>query len=81
MEQMKGYTMKTVNRYTRAGVEGKMIACPHCHRSTTVYHFAWSALMCQHCKTPVEKYDWVIACDCTSRGIGEACKTRQAVAV
>tara|TARA_Y100001963_G_scaffold46426_1_gene65422 strand:- start:2656 stop:2787 length:132 start_codon:yes stop_codon:yes gene_type:complete len=24
--QMKGYTMKTVNKYTRAGVDGKMIA-------------------------------------------------------
>ena len=38
-------------------------------------------IACQHCKTPVEKHDWAIACDCTSRGIGEACKTRQAVAV
>ena len=58
--QMKGYTMKTVNRYTRAGAGGKMIACPHC-------------------KTPVDKNDWFIACDCTSRGIGETCRTRQAV--
>ena len=76
---MKGYTMKTVNRYTRAGAGGKMIACPHCDRSVTVYHFAWSAIVCQHCKTPVEKNDWYIACDCTSRGIGESCRTRQAV--
>jgi uncharacterized CHY-type Zn-finger protein len=73
--------MKTVNRYTRAGADGKMIACPHCDRSVTVYHFAWSAIVCQHCKTPVEKHEWAIACDCTSRGIGEACKTRQSVAV
>ena len=73
--------MKTVNRYTRAGADGKMIACPNCDRSVTVYNFAWSAIVCQPCKTPVEKHDWAIACDCTSRGIGEACKTRQAVAV
>lgn len=33
--------------------------------------------MCPSCKTAVDKFDWVIACDCTSKGQGKACKARQ----
>ena len=47
-----------VNRYTRAGHNGKEIICPHCDASSRVYHFAWSALGCQWCKTMVEKQEW-----------------------
>ena len=36
-----------VNRYTRAGNNGKQICCPECREWSTVYHFSWSALGCQ----------------------------------
>ena len=49
---------KSVNRYTRAGMWGKEIVCPHCDASTTVYHFSWSALSCQECGAMVEKNQW-----------------------
>lgn len=70
-----------VNKHTRAGYDGKLIACPDCDKSVTVYHFSWGALMCPSCKTDVDKYDWVIACDCTIKGIGQACKARQINAI
>ena len=38
-----------VNRYTRAGKNGKQICCPKCREWSTVYHFSWSALGCQSC--------------------------------
>ena len=44
--------------YTRAGMWGKEIVCPRCDASTTVYHFSWSALGCQWCKSMVNKNDW-----------------------
>ena len=49
---------KSVNRYTRAGMWGREIVCPRCDASTTVYHFSWSALECQWCKSMVNKNDW-----------------------
>ena len=50
-----------VNRYTRAGREGKYIICPHCTGALRVYHFSWSALQCMYCKKDSEKYDWEVA--------------------
>ena len=47
-----------VHKYTRAGMWGKTIVCPHCNKVATVYHFAWSGLSCQHCNTMIDKYDW-----------------------
>ena len=52
---------KTVNRYTRAGVNGKVITCPKCRKSFPVFHFSWSALTCIHCKESTEKNEWIIA--------------------
>ena len=49
---------KRVNRYTRAGQLGKFIVSPNCNQGNTVFHFAWSALGCQHCNTMVEKNQW-----------------------
>ena len=49
---------KSVNRYTRAGFGGKEIICPKCDASARVYHFSWSALECQWCKSTVNKNDW-----------------------
>ena len=51
-------TPKKVDRYTRAGFGGKEIICPKCDASTRVYHFSWSALGCQWCKSMVNKNDW-----------------------
>ena len=47
-----------VNRYTRAGKNGKDILCPECRTWGTVYHFAWSALGCTHCNEMIDKEDW-----------------------
>ena len=49
---------KRVNKHTRAGGDGKFIVCPQCDQGSYVYHFAWSALSCQHCDTMIDKYDW-----------------------
>ena len=49
-----------VNRYTRAGQNGKFIICPHCNQGAFVFHFSWSALSCQHCNAMVEKNQWKV---------------------
>ena len=49
-----------VNRYTRAGKNGKDILCPECREWGTVYHFGWSALVCQSCEETVNKEDWIV---------------------
>ena len=49
-----------VNRYTRAGYNGKSITCPQCEHEQTVYHFAWSALGCTDCGEMVDKNDWLL---------------------
>ena len=49
-----------VNRYTRAGNNGKEILCPECREWGTVYHFAWSALGCTHCNEMIDKEDWLV---------------------
>ena len=52
---------QTVNRYTRAGKNGKEIICPHCNKTSRVYHFSWSAVGCLNCKKMVNKNEWRIA--------------------
>ena len=49
-----------VNRYTRAGKNGKDILCPECRTWGTVYHFGWSALGCTNCHEMIDKEDWVV---------------------
>ena len=51
---------KQVTKHTRASRNGKQITCPQCNTTTTVYHFSWSALGCQHCGSMVDKYEWTI---------------------
>ena len=53
-------TCSKVNRYTRAGQNGKFIICPECNQGAFVFHFSWSALSCQHCDTMINKYDWKV---------------------
>lgn len=50
--------LKKVNRYTRAGNNGKVIVCPECNHHTRVYHFSWSAVGCLGCKEMIEKENW-----------------------
>ena len=52
---------KNVNKYTRAGNNGKVIICPECNTSKRVFHFSWSALGCPDCHYIVDKYDWKLA--------------------
>ena len=50
---------KKVNRYTRAGYQGREIICPMCDTVSTVYHFGWSSLSCQHCDCNyIPKISW-----------------------
>ena len=51
---------QTINRYTRAGNNGKVIKCPNCCASATVFHFSWSALVCQCCRDSINKPDWIL---------------------
>ena len=51
-------TINKVNKYTRAGNNGKVIICPECDNKATVFHFSWSALVCQHCKQTINKSNW-----------------------
>ena len=50
--------LKKVNRYTRAGNNGKVIVCPECNHHTRVYHFSWSAVGCLGCKEMTDKENW-----------------------
>ena len=49
---------KTLDRYTRAGREGKEIKCPNCGVYGWVYHFRWCALTCQGCGKMIDKNEW-----------------------
>jgi len=51
--------LKPVTKHTRAPQSGKRILCPNCDRIGIVYHFAWCAVTCQHCKEIVKKEDWL----------------------
>ena len=52
---------KPVTKHTRSKRDGTSIVCPKCNHKDMVYHFSWSALVCQECKAKVNKYDWRIA--------------------
>ena len=59
-DHIKNKTLtRKVEKYTRASkTHGKFIVCPECNHGSYVFHFAWSALGCQHCGTMVDKYEW-----------------------
>ena len=52
--------VKRVNRYTRAGRNGKEITCPKCNHTEKVYHFAWSAAGCLGCREYINKEDFLV---------------------
>ena len=61
LKESKGYVKnKKVNRYTRAGINGKVIQCPLCLSGQIVYHFSWISITCQSCKEMVDKSNWEI---------------------
>ena len=51
---------KNLDRYTRAGREGKEIKCPNCGVYQWIYHFSWGALTCQGCDKSIEKNEWLV---------------------
>ena len=64
--------IRNVNKYTRAGRNGKNIVCPVCKNANKVYHFAWYALICGICRVKevkfngkdvgvINKEEWLIA--------------------
>jgi rubrerythrin len=52
--------LKNVNRYTRAGKNGKIIICPVCGEPEVVYHFSWAAMTCPSCNTSSNKNNWLV---------------------
>ena len=57
---MTNLTFKPVNRYTRAGYNGKQIKCPKCQSVHRVYHFNFSGLTCLECKESIDKLQWSV---------------------
>jgi len=51
---------RTVPKWTHAGRAGKDIWCPRCSEKTHVYHFGWTALLCESCRAVVDKYRWLM---------------------
>ena len=50
-----------VSKSTRAGLDGRVIECPHCGKMKRAYHFSWSGSQCGKCKRMVDKYKWLVA--------------------
>ena len=53
-------SFKPITKRARCGKRGKHIMCPNCQSISKVYHFSWSALMCQQCETYVDKLHWSV---------------------
>ena len=53
-------SVKHVDKHTRAGNNGKEIKCPNCCAPAKVYHFSWSALVCQYCDKSINKESWLL---------------------
>tara|TARA_R100001594_G_scaffold23686_1_gene46420 strand:- start:526 stop:702 length:177 start_codon:yes stop_codon:yes gene_type:complete len=51
---------KPIQKYTRAGKEGKFIKCPLCKETALVYHFSWCSLTCLYCEEQSDKSDWEV---------------------
>ena len=71
---------ENVNRWSRAGKNGKYIHCPHCFQSTLVWHFAWSALKCAGCNGYVDKHRWIISNVSQNNNIAVAGKIAESLA-
>jgi ribosomal protein S27E len=56
-------TPRNVDRYTRAGRNGRLITCPNCGEIARVYHFAWCAITCSGCDRMIDKEHWLITPD------------------
>ena len=52
--------MKLVSKRSRAKRRGTVLRCPKCQSTdgNRVYNFGWSAITCQSCREPVNKYEW-----------------------
>ena len=49
-----------ITNRARAGKWGKHIMCPNCKSISKVYHFSWSAIVCQQCDKQIDKLHWSI---------------------
>lgn len=58
---MLNTTEKRVNRHTRAGAAGKVLRCPNCGATHRVFHFSWSASVCQGCGDWIDKTEYTVA--------------------
>ena len=53
-------SFKPITKRARCGKRGKHIMCPNCKSISKVYHFSWSALVCQQCDKQIDKLHWSI---------------------
>ena len=53
--------LENVDRYTRAGKNGKVIICPVCGEPELVHHFSWASMKCPSCDTNSDKNDWLVS--------------------
>jgi endogenous inhibitor of DNA gyrase (YacG/DUF329 family) len=51
--------IKKVDRYTRAGEDGRVIVCK-CNAPIRVFHFAWTAIKCVDCGQDVKKEEYTV---------------------
>ena len=49
-----------ITKRSRCGKWGKHIMCPKCETIHKVYHFSWSAIVCQQCDTAIDKSLWSV---------------------
>jgi ribosomal protein S27E len=49
---MKGTAVKI---HAHNQEKGTQIVCPHCKQGLTVYHLAWEAITCLHCREVIDR--------------------------
>jgi len=54
--ELNGWTYY-IDDSTNEQIMEKLIQCPHCDETLTVYHMDWSAIVCLHCKEEVNIED------------------------
>ena len=52
--------MKKVTKHTRSKDNGTTIYTPCCKEPKKVYHFSWSALVCNTCGNDIYKLNFLI---------------------
>ena len=54
------YYYRHMKKHERCSKMGTILRCPYCTSHSTVYHLAWSAVVCDKCDNSVNKEDWLV---------------------